>query len=72
MLVAILDEAISKQSQIVAQAVEFDCRANELCRLQDQVFDVLEGDILGQVPDPDLLGQSGDVDDARRFERPLD
>ncbi|MEO5755271.1 MAG: hypothetical protein ABIQ51_00295, partial [Mesorhizobium sp.] len=39
-----------------AQTIEFYRRAKELGCLHDQVFDVFQCDILGQIPDPDLFG----------------
>ncbi|MBZ9944363.1 hypothetical protein LB533_25035 [Mesorhizobium sp. BR1-1-13] len=54
------------------QALEFDCSAKHLSRLHDQVLDVLEGDVLIEVPEPDLFGNGGDPDDTRRPESCMD
>ncbi|OBQ74499.1 hypothetical protein A8146_01685 [Mesorhizobium loti] len=51
-----------------AQAVEFDRRAKRLGSVQDQMFDVFQSDILGQIGDPDLFGYRGDVDYTYRLE----
>ncbi|MER9140342.1 hypothetical protein NKI20_29525 [Mesorhizobium sp. M0830] len=65
-LAILVSDAIREQA---GHAVEFDCHANELRRLQDQMFNVLKGDVLGQIPDPHPFRHRRDVDDAVLLKR---
>ncbi|WP_155772445.1 hypothetical protein [Mesorhizobium loti] len=71
-LLVILDEMVSKHNQATVQGVEFDRRAKQLGGLQHQVFNVLKGDVLDQIPHPDLFRRRRDVDDPSRLECLLD